>query len=398
MLRCMLAMMSSSSAKYSKVVVTERTYACTDGVKLSTRRFESESDDNHRRTRKILCLHGWLDNSASFNRLAPCLLENLSLGSSSSDDTIKENVDIIPTEIVALDFPGHGLSSHKSVDGPPQLLAEYAYYAAELIEALQWGDNGSTATMEDGKTVHDNDTQQSETTINDNSKESNKIILVGHSMGSGVAIVLCAAFPEWFSGLVLLEGGLVARSANDASRHVRSACQRRLRSNRTLFPNVNDETSTSSSNTRAKVYSNLEAAIKARLSTTERMPGDQTLSYEAARDMVVRATLPANKNENDNEAVVFRHDPRLQWPSLQYYTREQVEAFMRDVRTSTVPTCFLSAADGWPTDAWIESVVKDELQPVHLKQLSGSHHFHADPDTVGAVAREVVAFINELHL
>ena len=140
-------MLSSSSAKYSKVVVTERTYACTDGVKLSTRHwsndFESESNGNHRRTRKILCLHGWLDNSASFNRLAPCLLENLSLGSSSSDDTIKENVDIIPTVIVALDFPGHGLSSHKSVDGPPQLLAEYAYYAAELIEALQWGDNGS---------------------------------------------------------------------------------------------------------------------------------------------------------------------------------------------------------------------------------------------------------------
>lgn len=105
-------------------------------------------------------------------------------------------MDIIPTVIVALDFPGHGLSSHKSVDGPPQLLAEYAYYVAELIEALQWGDNGSTATMEDGKTTHDNDTQQSETTINDNSgKESNKIILVGHSMGSGVAIVLCAAFP-----------------------------------------------------------------------------------------------------------------------------------------------------------------------------------------------------------
>ena len=385
----MMAMMSSSSAKYSKGV--ERTYACTDGVKLATRQwsnnFESESD-NHRRTRKILCLHGWLDNAASFNRLAPCLLENLSLG---SDDKIAENAGIIPTEIVALDFPGHGLSSHKSVDGPPQLLAEYAYYVAELIEALKWGDQ-----MDDGKTNHDKNTVTDNSDNDKSDKESNKIILVGHSMGSGVSIVLCAAFPEWFAGLVLLEGGIVARSANDASRHVRAACQRRLRSNRTLFPNVNDGTSTS--NNRAKVYSNLEAAIKARLSTTERMPGDQTLSYEAARDMVVRATLPANINDNDNEAVVFRHDPRLQWPSLQYYTREQVEAFMRDVRTSTVPTCFLSAADGWPTDAWIESVVKDELQPVHLKQLSGSHHFHADPDTVGAVTREVVAFIIELSL
>lgn len=44
---------------------------------------------------KVLALHGWLDNAASFNRLAPLLPG---------------------THIVALDMPGHGLSDHK----PPQ--------------------------------------------------------------------------------------------------------------------------------------------------------------------------------------------------------------------------------------------------------------------------------------
>jgi len=40
-----------------------------------------------------------------------------------------------------------------------------------------------------------------------NNNNNNKIILCGHSMGSGVSIVLSAAFPEWFSSLILLEGG-----------------------------------------------------------------------------------------------------------------------------------------------------------------------------------------------
>jgi pimeloyl-ACP methyl ester carboxylesterase len=333
-------------------------------------------------------------------------------------------------------------------------LAEYVYYVAELIEALEWGDrennNGGDRgvgggvgvkspsssginTIEDGKNASDDSDFERRsggrpmtTSIaaddddDDCIDRCDKIILVGHSMGSGVAIVLCAAFPEWFSALVLLEGGLVARDADHASRHVRAACQRRLRSNRSLYA-VNGcgggGTTTTSSPLprRARVYGSLEDAIGARLSTTERMPGDQSLSYEAARDMVVRATVPAavdppsaaavdalddegGRSESSSSAVIFRHDPRLQWPSLQYYTREQVESIMSDVRNSNVPVCFLWATDGWPVDAWSEGVVRDVLKPGHMRRLAGSHHFHADPDTVGAVAGEIVSFLKEHRL
>jgi pimeloyl-ACP methyl ester carboxylesterase len=321
------------------------------------------------------------------------------------------------------DYPGHGKSGHKSVDGPPQLLAEYAYYVAELVEALQWGNNEDADSTTGSRTAMGNIKRNTESVDNGKGKESpptpttnnaspattqNKIILVGHSMGAGVATILCAAFPEWFSSLVLLEGGLVARNANDAARHVRAACQRRLKSNRTLFPNHrgggSEEGSGLSPSPRAKVYSDLDVAIKARLSTTERMPGDQSLSYEAARELVLRATTPAAKSSStttdptSSKSIVFRHDPRLQWPSLQYYTREQVEAFYRDVHASQVPVCCLSATDGWPVEAWSENLVKDVLKPVYRKQLSGSHHFHADPDSVYAVAENVLAFLEEQKL
>ena len=218
-------------------------------------------------------------------------------------------------------------------------------------------------------------------------------------MGSGVAIVLSAAFPEWFSSIVLLEGGLVARNAKDASRHVRAACQRRLKSNRTLFPSLTSNNENEGTILpRAKVYSNLDAAIEARLSTTQRMPGDQFLSFEAAKDMVMRATSPAKPETPGDESVIFRHDPRLQWPSLQYYTREQVEAFFHDIHTSNIPVCFLWAADGWPADSWSENIVKDVLKPGFIKKLPGSHHLHADPDSVNAVANEIETFLGEQQL
>ncbi|ACI64182.1 predicted protein, partial [Thalassiosira pseudonana CCMP1335] len=125
----------------------------------------------------IICLHGWLDNAASFNRLAPLLLA----------------AHNSPMEIVALDFPGHGLSSHKSVDGPPHS-----------------GDTNSSKQEQEGAT------------------NENKVTVIGHSMGAGVSVVLAAAFPEWCSSLILLEGGgPLARNAKDCARHVRAACQRR---------------------------------------------------------------------------------------------------------------------------------------------------------------------------
>ena len=121
------------------------------------------------KTRKIICLHGWLDNAASFNRLAPAFIDCLS-SSEKSKQTITEHVK--PTELIALDFPGHGLSGHKSPDGPPQLLAEYVYYVAECVEALNWGTGGSSAA---GGTAD---------------SESDKITVIGHSMGGECHLIL----------------------------------------------------------------------------------------------------------------------------------------------------------------------------------------------------------------
>lgn len=112
---------------------------------------------------QVLCVHGWLDNSASFHKLAPSLIENG-----------------VASEVYALDLPGHGWSSHKSPDAPQQLLAEYVYYIAEAA--------------------------------NDLFPREEPFTLVGHSMGAGISVMYSAAYPEQISSLVLLEGlGPLAR-------------------------------------------------------------------------------------------------------------------------------------------------------------------------------------------
>jgi len=176
---------------------------------------------------------------------------------------------------------------------------------------------------------------------------------------------------------------------------VRAACQRRLKSNKLLFANKIADDNIRQSGVR--VYPNLGAAIEARLATVKRMPGEQYMSEEAAEDLVSRAVIYSSSGSNSG-ALTFRHDPRLQWPSLQYFTREQVEACYHDICEANVPVCLLVAEDGYPVDSLSEKAIKDMLQPSFVRKLKGSHHFHADPDTFGSVVTEIVQFMKKNSL
>lgn len=116
-----------------------------------------------------LALHGWLDNAASFSRLAPCLVERLGI------------------RIVAIDFSGHGLSHHLPGNG------DYALwdYCHDLLDACD--DLGLEQAT-----------------------------LLAHSMGAGVSCLTAAALPERVRRLVLLDGlGAVTTEAAEAPRQLR---------------------------------------------------------------------------------------------------------------------------------------------------------------------------------
>jgi pimeloyl-ACP methyl ester carboxylesterase len=117
----------------------------------------------------LLALHGWLDNAASFERLAPLLCEQF--------------------HIVALDLPGHGKSGWRA----PGAWYHHVDYAGDVLaaaDALGW----------------------------------QRFDLLGHSLGGGVASALAAACPARVGRLVLVEAlGAMAGAPEKALSNLQTA-------------------------------------------------------------------------------------------------------------------------------------------------------------------------------
>ena len=100
--------------------------------------------------RPVIALHGWLDNAATFSRLAP-LLNGI--------------------RIVALDLPGHGHSDHRPV-GAAYNIWDYAHDVLQTAEQFGW----------------------------------QQFSLLGHSMGAIVSVLLAGAMPDRIERLALIDG------------------------------------------------------------------------------------------------------------------------------------------------------------------------------------------------
>lgn len=117
---------------------------------------------------RVLALHGWLDNAASFLPIAP---------------------ELQGLDLVAPDLPGHGASDHL----PPG--TDYSFAAAvhtvlDIADALGW----------------------------------ERFSLLGHSMGAGIASLVAAACPERIERLVAIEAlGALAEEPGRTVERLRDA-------------------------------------------------------------------------------------------------------------------------------------------------------------------------------
>lgn len=98
----------------------------------------------------LLALHGWQDNAATFERLAPLLPQ---------------------FHIVAIDFAGHGFSDWRP-DGARYHTVDHVDDVLAVVEELGWS----------------------------------RFSLLGHSMGAGIGVLLAGALPERIERLMLLDG------------------------------------------------------------------------------------------------------------------------------------------------------------------------------------------------
>ncbi|WP_097461592.1 alpha/beta fold hydrolase [Mangrovitalea sediminis] len=126
----------------------------------------------------ILCLHGWLDNAASFSRLGPAFAEAY--------------------HVIAVDLAGHGHSGHRP-PGDDYALLDYVRDVAEIVAAL-------------GK---------------------QRLILIGHSLGGIIASLYASAFPEKIERLVMIDS-LGPRTLDETrfAEQLRKAIDQRLNDRR----------------------------------------------------------------------------------------------------------------------------------------------------------------------
>ncbi|MDO6526200.1 alpha/beta hydrolase [Motilimonas sp. 1_MG-2023] len=120
----------------------------------------------------VLCLHGWLDNAASF---VPLL------------QAFEQQQLTTQFRFVCIDLPGHGHSQHRNS----------AYHFADWVD----------------------DVYQVITVLGER-----PVILIGHSLGALVASCVAAAFPEKVSHLIMIEGaGPLVQSVTSTTAHLRQA-------------------------------------------------------------------------------------------------------------------------------------------------------------------------------
>lgn len=255
---------------------------------------------------RTIGLHGWLDNAATFDHLAPLLTD---------------------LDLVSLDFPGHGYSAHR----PKGMKYHYLDYVADVInvaDSLRW----------------------------------DSFLLLGHSMGAGVASVTAASFPERVEKVILIEGiGPMARDPEKSADYLARSIQQ-MKTIATKLPPLFDD--------------------KQKMVDARARVGDMERS--SVETLVARSIVELEKG------ITWRSDPRVKVSSPSYLTEDQVNAFLSAIQAETL---LITAENGlFKERDYLSRRIENVKRIKHIK-LEGGHHLHLDEPA--AVAAAIISFLNK---
>ncbi len=278
-----------------------------DDLTLAALAFGNEED------KPVLCLHGYLDNAASFLPL----MQQVAL------ETTPQAESLCNRRIIAVDWPGHGKSEHRSHG------AHYHFfdYVSDLVALF-----------------------------NHNNWQS--IDIIAHSMGAMVATAFAAAFPEKVKSLTLIDSlGFIYAPAEQATSQLRQGILSRSKKIKPSREFTED------------------TAVKARLAVCD-------LQVQHAKMIVQRSLVSidpsqiASKHSSESAQLFrWRTDPRLRTISPYRLTLEQGLQLHRDIK------CPVQLVYG---DKGIDMVVKglslysSSLTDFTAIKLAGGHHVHME--------------------
>lgn len=235
--------------------------------------------------RRVLALHGWMDNAASFQALSAKLPDCL---------------------MVALELPGHG---HSDSGGDWFAFLDNLVVIHQARQALGW----------------------------------DRCVVMGHSMGGGLAALYAATFPDVVQALVSLDayGPLSGDSLRD---QLRKAVEAR------------------DGNPQQRHFSAREKAVEAR---THRHFPRECAAVLAARGVVETV-----------DGWTWRADRRLKWPSLLRLSEDHARQALQAI---TMPHLLLRASQVMYPEA--DRLVRRRVErfaPTRSATIEAGHHLHME--------------------
>jgi pimeloyl-ACP methyl ester carboxylesterase len=282
--------------------IDELSYQVED-LKLTALACGNETDE------PVLCLHGYLDNAASFLPLM---------------QQITQESDFLPgRRIIALDWPGHGHSDHRSIGAHYHFL-DYVSDLFALFTLNNW----------------------------------QAIDIVAHSMGAMIASAFAAAFPEKVKSLTLIDSfGFICAPEALATDQLRRGVLSRVKS---------------SNITRSFTE---EMAVKARLHVSD-------LKIEHAKLIVQRSLVEAEiKSMNidgiDSASLLYRwrSDPRLRTVSPYRLSLKQGQQLFSDIKC---PLQLIYGDKGMKMVTTGLEHFSAGVKNLKTIKLSGGHHVHME--------------------
>ena len=265
-------------------------------------------DENHQ---PVLCLHGYLDNAASFLPLMQT--SNLLTGK----------------RIIAVDWPGHGHSDHRSV-GAHYHFIDYVGDLVALFSLNNW----------------------------------QAIDIIAHSMGAMIASAFAAAFPEKVKSLTLIDSfGFICTPVEQTTHQLREGM---LSRKRLIKP-------TSSVKPLRKFTEDI--AVKARMQVSD-------LTIEHAKLIVQRSLTSAQQRDDNkimsNEDVTlycWRSDPRLRSISPYRLSLVQGQQLFSDIKC---PLLLIYGDKGMKMVATGLDNFASVVNNLTTIKLMGGHHVHME--------------------
>ena len=305
-----------------KIKTSNVTYSLATGTMCGISSGFTEHAEQNKQNQQpdILCLHGWLDNAASFLPLMSALPEQ---------------------HIIAVDWPGHGFSEHRSVDAYYHFV-DWVYDLLLLFEANEW----------------------------------QQVDIVAHSMGGMVASAFAAAFPEKVKSLTLIDSiGFLCIEPEKSTEQLRKGMLSRLKSSINQ-PRPNSISSIMPSTLPKKkksLHATTDSAIKARVNVSD-------LSYENAELIVNRGIVKVEGG------YTWRSDSRLRLVSPYRFTLDQGKQLVQDIQC---PVQLVYGSKGLDLVSEGVKSFSTRFKQLSTAELAGGHHVHMEqPEALSQLIRK----------